>query len=437
MAREVHNKLTAVKVRQLRKPGRYADGSGLYLHVSDTGSKWWVWRGTVNGRRRELGLLASETPEIPEGPAAGEVTVIPLAEARAIARKYRRLARQGIDPAVERDKDRDRSVTFADAVDRYLEAKLAEFSSEKHKYQWRATLQTAVKVLGKMRVDEIEVGDVLRVLKPMWGVQTETASRLRGRIERVLAWATVNGYRTGDNPARWRGYLSEALPKPDKVADTDKQPALAMADAPAWWRDLAGREGMGAEALKFLALTAARSGEVRGMEWREVDFDKALWTVPAARMKARREHVVPLTPEALAVLEGVRGLDAKLAFPSPQRKPGGGASIISDMSVNAVMRRMHAAEVKDGRPGWLDSRSKRPAVPHGLRSTFRDWAAERGFDHVLAELALAHDVGSETERAYRRTGLIEARRAMMAAWGRALRGEAEPAGNVLQLGAAG
>ena len=362
------------------------------------GSRWWVWRGIVRGgHRRELGLLAAPTPE---GVEAGknEATTITLAEARAIAKQYRRLARQGIDPAAERDKDKDRSLTFSQAVERYLEAKLSEFKNEKHAWQWRTTLAEASKVLGEMRVDEIEVGDVLRVLKPMWATRTETAQRLRGRIERVLAWATVNGYRTGDNPARWRGHLSEALPKPSKVTQTDNQPALALDDVRAWWADLAKRKGTGAEALKFLAMTAARSGEVRLMEWSEVDFNKALWVVPASRMKMDTEHVVPLTPEALAVLEGMRGLDAKMVFPSTQRTRGSHGSVakpLSDATLNAAMRRMQEAEAAEGRKGYLDPRSKRPAVPHGLRSTFRDWAAERGFDHVMAELALAHDVGAK------------------------------------------
>jgi integrase len=432
MSREVRSKLTAVKIRQIREPGRYADGNGLYLHVAKTGAKWWLWRGMVNGKRRALGLLSAPTPVGFVGTEGSEVTTVSLAEARAIAARYRRLARQGVDPASERDKDRDRTITFSQAVDRYLAEKLKEFRNEKHAYQWRATLAEATNVLGPKRVDEIGVADVLRILKPMWDGRTETASRLRGRIERVLAWATVHGYRTGDNPARWRGHLSEALPKPDKVTEHDRQPALAQDDLPRWWRALAVRKGSAAEALRFVAMTAARSGEVRRMTWAEVDFDRALWTVPGSRMKAGREHRVPLTPEALAVLEGMRGLDLELVFPSPRRGKDGRARPLSDMALNTAMRKLHAAEIEAERKGFADPRSGRPAVPHGLRSCFRDWAAERGFDHTLAEIALAHDVGSEVERAYRRTDMVERRRDLMGAWGKALRGEREPE-NVVRL----
>jgi integrase len=448
MPKVVRNALSAAKVRQIREPGRYADGNGLYLHVSETGGRWWVWRGIVKGgKRRELGLTSSPTPEDFDGKlGATEATAVSLAEARAIAAHYRRLARQGIDPAAKRDKDRDRHLTFAQAVDRYLAEKGKEFRNEKHAWQWRTTLAEASKVLGTKRVDQIDVQDVLRVLRPMWEERTETASRLRGRIERVLAWATVNGHRTGDNPARWRGHLAEALPKPSKIAEAGQQPALAQDDLPRWWTSLAARSGTAAAALQFLALTAARSGEVRGMTWAEVDVAKALWTVPGSRMKAGREHRVPLTAEALALLENVRGLDPVLVFPSPQRAAGVGSKPLSDMALAALMRRMHEAEVMQAEEtegaaegaqpekprGFADPRSGRAAVPHGLRSSFRDWAAERGFDHTLAEIALAHDVGSEVERAYRRTDMVERRREMMAAWGRFLRGEPEPE-NVVQI----
>ena len=198
-------------------------------------------------------------------------------------------------------------------------------------------------MLGPKRVDEIDVQDVLRVLRPMWEERTETASRLRGRIERVLAWATVNGHRTGDNPARWRGHLAEALPKPSKIAEAGQQPALAQDDLPRWWTSLASRSNTAAAALRFLALTAARSGEVRGMTWAEVDFGKALWTVPGPRMKAGREHRVPLTPEALAVLETMRGLDPVLVFPSPQRAKRGGSQPLERYGLG----RPHAADARD------------------------------------------------------------------------------------------
>ena len=260
--------------------------------------------------------------------------------------------------------------------------------------------------------------DVLRVLQPIWSDKTETASRLRGRIEAVLSWATVAGHRVGDNPARWGGNLSELLAKPGKVAKTTNHAALSLADAPRWWADLAKREGMAARALQFLAMTVARSGEVRGMTWAEVDLEKALWIVPAARMKAGREHRVPLTREAVELL---RTLPQMEASPYVFFAPRGG--MLSDMTLSAVMRRMQEAEEKAGRTGYLDPRSGRPAVPHGLRSTFRDWAAEQGIERDMAEMALAHTVGSEVERAYRRTDMLERRRAMLSAWGDFLRGD--------------
>jgi integrase len=268
--------------------------------------------------------------------------------------------------------------------------------------------------------------DVLRVLKPIWIDKTETASRLRGRIEAVLSWATVSGHRSGDNPARWKGNLAELLPKPGKVAEKGNHPALALSDLTPWWNDLDKRDGMAALALRFAALTLARSGEVRGATWSEIDLQARLWVIPAGRMKAKKEHRVPLTDEAMALLQNLPRMEGcDFVFFAAR---GG---MLSDMSISAVMRRMQETEVAAGRAGWLDPRSKRPAVPHGLRSTFRDWAAEQGFDRDLAEMALAHTVGSEVERAYRRTDLVVRRRALLEAWGRFLRGES--AAKVIQL----
>lgn len=398
--------LSAALVRSAQEPGKYHDGGGLglYLRVERNGAKFWVQRVTIRGKRRELGL--------------GSPPTVTLAEVRDRAMENKRLVRSGGDPLAEKRKARD-ALTFSDAVARYLEGKLSEFRNDKHAKQWRATLDTyAAPVLGALPVDSIEVRDVLRVLQPIWSQKTETASRLRGRIEAVLSWATVAGHRSGDNPARWGGNLSELLAKPGKIAKADNHPALALSDVPAWWRDLAKREGMAARALQFACLTAARSGEVRGMTWAEVDLDKALWVIPAGRMKAKREHRVPLPRDAVALLRDLPRLEgAAYIFFAPR---GG---MLSDMSISAVMRRMQEAEEKAERPGWMDPRSRRPAVPHGLRSTFRDWAAEQGIERDMAEMALAHNVGSEVERAYRRSDMLERRRAMMDAWGRFLRGE--------------
>lgn len=331
----------------------------------------------------------------------------------------------GGDPLAEKRK-KQQALTFEKAVEEYLRAKLSEFRNEKHRKQWRATLDTyALPSLGKKRVADISVQDVRDVLTPIWLSKTETASRLRGRIENVLSWATVAGHRTGDNPARWKGNLSEMLAKPSKVAKSDNQPALALPDVSKWWNDLVDRDGMAAEALRFLALTAARSGEVRGMTWDEVDLGdrkhgespNAVWNIPANRMKNGRPHRVPLPLQAVMLLESLpRMKDSPYVFFAAR---GG---MLSDMSISAVMRRMQEARVASGEIGHIDPSSKRPAVPHGLRSTFRQWAAEQAYPREMAELALAHWIGSEVERAYQRADLLEQRRAMMNEWAKFLTG---------------
>lgn len=419
-------RLTARRVDSIADPGKYHDGggTGLFLRVWPSGSRQWVQRITVRGKRQEIGL--------------GSPPAVSLATARRLALENKGTAMLGGDPLADRRKARE-GMTFSDAVDKYLAAKLSEFRNEKHRKQWRSTLDTyAVPILGPKLVSEIAVQDVLRVLHPIWTTKTETASRVRGRIENVLSWATVAGHREGDNPARWKGNLSETLPKPTKVAKGENQPALALGDVSRWWSDLAQRGGMAARALEFLTLTAARSGEVRGMTWDEVDFGRALtsdktvtqavWTIPAARMKNDRQHRVPLTPEAVAQLEALPRLDGS---PYVFFAPRGG--MLSDMSVSAVMRRMQGAEVKAGRAGYLDPASKRPAVPHGLRSTFRQWAAEIGYPRDMAEIALAHFIGSEVERAYQRSDMLDRRRDMMMAWASFLRGEVMQAANVVHL----
>jgi integrase len=412
--------LTAALVRSPLASGKYHDGGGLglYLRVDPNGGRFWVQRITVMGKRRELGL------------GSPPVTTLAAARDKAIANK--RLVRDGGDPLAAK-REAVEMLTFADAMGRYLETKLAEFENAKHRQQWVSTLEAyAVPIIGSKPVNAIEMHDVLRVLEPIWNTKNVTAMRLRGRIEMVLSWATVAGYRTGDNPARWQGNLSEMLTKPGKVTKVEHKPALSLADAPRWWRDLERRATMAARALQFVCLTAARSSDVRGMVWSEVDMNSALWTVPAERMKMRHEHRVPLTAEALAMLKALPRLDGNsLVFAAPQ---GG---VLADKEISEVMKRMQRAEVKRllqadlaaGREpslepcGYIDARTKRPAVPHGLRSTFRDWAAEQGYDRDLAEMALAHNVGSQVERAYRRTDLVERRRAMLDSWGCFLRGE--------------
>lgn len=392
--------LTATFVRNITQQGKYFDAgrTGLYLRIDKKDRKQWVQRIVIGGKRREIGL--------------GSYPMVTLAMAREQAFDNKRNVYMGGDPVAEKHKAQmDNS--FASVVEMYLEAKLSEFRSEKHRKQWRATLDTyAIPVIGDVPVLVITVHDVLRVLEPIWTDKTETASRLRGRIEKVLSWATVSELRDGDNPARWRGNLSEVLPKPGKISTVKHHPALAQADTGRWWADLSGRSGMSISALQFAALTASRSGEIRGMTWDEVDFDAKHWTIPKERMKARRLHRVPLTEEMTNLLKNLPRLDG-----SPYVFFAARGGMLSDMALSSVMRKMHQADLRKGGPGYCDPKSGRPAVPHGLRSTFRDWAAENGYDHVLAELALAHDVGSETHRAYRRTDALERRRKMMAEFG--------------------
>jgi len=423
--------LTAAKVRTAGL-GKHHDGggTGLFLRVDPNGGRFWIQRVTIHGKRREIGL--------------GGFPVVGLADARKAAMTNKQLAYEGGDPLAERRKTRE-TLTFTQAVERYLAAKLDEFRNEKHKKQWAATLDTYARpVLGDMPLQSIAVADVLRALQPIWAGKTKTASRLRGRIEAVLSWATVAGHREGPNPARWKGNLSELLPKAAKVAKANNQPALALGDVARWWVALGKREGMAARALEFLTLTAARSGEIRGATWDEISIPTlgaanpanpligaGTWTIPASRMKAGREHRVALTPEAVAILQSLPRLDGS---PFVFFAPRGGE--LSDMTLSAVMRRMQDAEEKAGDAGFIDPRNKRPAVPHGLRSTFRQWAAERGYPRDMAEIALAHFIGSEVERAYQRSDMLERRRAMMADWAGFLRGEAL-ADNVVKMGAAG
>ena len=411
---KVAAELSAIEVRNLAHPSGkgnalFAVGgvSGLYMQITPGGGRSWILRTTVGKARRDIGL--------------GGFPTVTLAQARDKAREARDMIERGVDPVAERQAAKaaliaaaERGLSFEKATESYLKAKLDAFRNAKHRQQWENTLaQYAQPVLGKMMVQDIDVRDVLRVLQPLWHSKTETASRLRGRIESVLSWATVSGHRKGDNPARWAGNLKELLPAPSKVAKEGNQPALTLEDAPRWFAALKTRDGMGARALQFLALTAARSQEIRGATWDEIDLENSLWIVPAARMKMAREHRVPLTDDAVALLKALPRLkDNPLVFPAAR----GGE--LSDMTVSAVMRRMSETDLVAGGTGFLDRVSKRPAVPHGLRSTFRDWVAERtSFPGEMAEVALAHKIGNAVEASYRRGDMIEKRRRMMGEWG--------------------
>lgn len=415
----------AIDVKRLRHPGRgrnvtFAVGGvpGLLLQITPTGARSWILRTTIGAKRRDVGL--------------GSYPGVTLAEARQLAREARAKVRRGVDPIEEKKAIRaalaasqSRGLTFSDALDRYCAAKLAELATDRDRVRWRSSVERfAVPVVGNMLVGDLTTQDVLRVLEPIWADKTETARKLRSRTEAILAWATVAGHRTGDNPARWKHNLDKLLPKPGKITGGDNQPAVALDEAAAWFAALRGCGGAGAQALAFLTLCASRSGEVRGAVWDEINIEARLWTIPAGRMKMKREHRVPLTEAALAI---VRAMPRLAGSPYVFAAPRGG--MLSDMTLSKVMRdmqeRAEKAAKKAGqdvnKAGWRDPRSGRPAVPHGLRSTFRDWAAERTeWPRDMAEIALAHNVGGVVERAYRRGDMLEKRRAMMEDWARFL-----------------
>lgn len=422
--------LSAIDVKRLAHPGGkrnvlFSVGGvpGLHLQLTPNNGRSWLLRAMIGAARRDIGL--------------GGFPGVTLARAREKAREARDKIERGIDPIEERKEAKAalaaaqrRGLTFADATDKYLSAKLDAFKNAKHRQQWENTLATyAMPELGKMLVQDIAVQDVLRTLQPIWADKTETATRVRGRIEAVLSWATVSGHRSGDNPARWAGNLKELLPAPSKVAKEGNQPALMIDDAPRWFKALQGREGFGARAVELLALTATRSQEIRGALWDEIDLDKALWIIPGPRMKMEREHRVPLSGEAVALLRALPRLqDNPLVFPAAR----GGQ--LSDMTLSAAMKRMHEADVAADGAGFVDRTSKRPAVPHGLRSTFRDWVAERtNYPGDMAEVALAHRISNAVEASYRRGDMIEKRRKMMNDWAGYLAG-AVRSGNVVRIG---
>lgn len=404
--------LKALQVERLKplpnqvRPILYPVGTvpGLHLQVLPSGGRSWLLRVTVGERpatdksktpgkpvqrRREVGL--------------GGYPEITLAMAHEKARAVREQVRAGLDPVAQKVAARSAlraaaaaSLTFESAAAQYIAAHEAGWRNAKHGDQWRNTLKTyADPVMGKLLVADVQVAHVLKVLEPIWHTKTETAVRLRGRIEKILDWAKGRGYRSGDNPAAWTGNLQAQLPQPKAIAKTEHHAALPIAKVPGFMAKLRDQQGMGARALEFVILTAARSGEVRGATWAEIDLKAEVWTVPGERMKAGKEHRVPLSADAVTLLNSldrVEGTD--FVFPSAKGKP------LSDMTLTAVLRRM-----------------KVPAVPHGFRSTFRDWAAEQtNHPREVAEMALAHTIENKVEAAYRRGDLFEKRRVLMEDW---------------------
>lgn len=392
MPRKLHNALTAQAVKHAG-PGRHADGSGLHLLVKQSGARSWVYRFMLNGRSRDVGLGAA-------GPGG-----LSLADARDEAAVLRLKVKAGIDPLEERDREIAQALaaaraakvagtTFREVATAYIAANEDSWRNPKHRQQWRNTLDTYVyPVIGDLPVAEVETAHVLTILEPIWKSKAETASRIRGRIETVLDSAKARGYRQGENPARWRGHLAQILPARTRLSRGHHK-ALPYQEIRAFVRSLRDREAVAALALEFTILTAARSGEVIGATWREVDLEKAIWTIPADRMKAAKEHRVPLSPCAVSILKGLQPLGSDYLF------PGARGGRLSGMAMTMLMRRM-----------------KVEVTVHGFRSGFRDWAAEcTGFAHEVAEMALAHAIENKVERAYRRGDLLDKRRRLMDDW---------------------
>lgn len=382
MARQI-DRLNARKVATISKPGRHADGGGLYLVVEPNGAKRWAFLFRRQGRLREMGL--------------GGLNSVPLATAREFAADCRKVVATGGDPIADRKAVGSEAPTFGSLADQFLETKGSGWRNEKHRAQWKMTLTRYAAPLRKHRVDAIATEDILAVLKPVWTEKPETASRLRGRIEQVLDAARAAGHRSGENPARWKGHLDQLLSKRQKLTRGHHK-ALAFRDVPAFVATLRERPAIAARALEFLILTAARSGEALGARWSEVDLDAKVWTVPKERMKADREHRVPLSERALEILAEVKKLgSADLVFPGERpRKP------LSNTSMLMLLRRM-----------------KMDITAHGFRSSFRDWAGDATtFSREVAEAALAHVVGDDTEQAYRRSDALAKRRKLMDAWAR-------------------
>jgi integrase len=387
MARTI-NKLTPLAISKANKAGLYGDGGGLYLQIGPTGAKSWLFRFMLKGKAREMGL--------------GPLHTVNVAEARAKSIACRTLLLAGKDPIEERNaairQDEAQAKTFRQCAEAYIEAHRAGWKNAKHASQWENTLRDyAYPTIGDLPVGSIDTDLVLKCLSGIWTEKTETASRVRGRIESVLDWATSRKYRTGENPARWRGHLDTLLASPKKVAKVEHHPALPYDQIGAFIASLQEQSGIAARALEFAILTATRTNEVIGATWGEFDLDKGLWTIPSARMKAEKEHRIPLSAHAMAILSEMQQLgNHGYVFPGmKEKKP------LSNMAMLVTLRRMKRNDL----------------TVHGFRSTFRDWAGETtAYPREVIEHALAHQLKDKAEAAYARGTLFEKRQRLMADW---------------------
>ena len=375
--------LTAAKVKSITKSGDYADGNGLYLRVTNTGQKTWLFRFSLNGRRRHMGL--------------GSIDLISLAEAREIAFKAKIQVNNGIDPIDERRRLRnEHSISFGEAVSRYVDVMRPSWSNEKYAKQWRSSINTYCQNIAPIPIDKIDSPMVLNSIEPIWAAKTETASRLRGKIESILDWAKVNGYRSGDNPARWKGHLSQSLPAKNKVTQVKGHASMPYKEVPLFFPRLMMMNGFGSCALQFLILTASRTSEVLKASWLEFNDDLSIWIIPPERMKVGKEHRVPLTEQASDILRRLAEFrSSDLVFPSQKR-----GHPLSNMTMANVLKRMGEQ-----------------ITAHGFRSSFRTWASEETqHTHEVAEAALAHTPKDKVVAAYQRGDLFEKRRILMQDW---------------------
>ena len=406
MARKA-KELGALEVSRLTKPGLFFVGgvAGLALQVTERGARTWILRIMIGGKRRDMGL--------------GGYPDVTLASARERARVMREKVDSGVDPILEREQQRSTlaaavasAMTFKEAAEKYVAAHEAGWKNAKHAEQWINTLTTyAFPIIGRISVSDIEMAHVMRVIEPIWTTKTETASRVRGRIESVLGWATVRGYRKGDNPERWRGHLEHLLPARSDVKKVEHHPALDYRQIGEFMSELRKQTSIGARALEFLILTALRSGVVRGAIWQEIDWEAEAWIIPGDRMKAKKEHRVPLSKDAIHLLKELPWHDdTDLIFASSKK------TILSDMTLTATIKRMDKNSVKAGGTGWKD-RNGEVVTAHGFRSTFRDWAGETtAYPREVIEHAMAHQLPDKAEAAYARGSLFNKRRRLMADW---------------------
>ncbi len=389
------NRLPPNAPNKKTEPGLYADGGGLYLQITNAGVKSWLFRFTLDGKARAMGL--------------GACHAVTLADARDRATKCRKLLTEGLDPIQSRNDENAKArlaaakvMTFKQCAEAYIESHKAGWRNEKHKWQWQNTLERFVyPKLEDISVQDVDVALVKKILEPIWTSKTETATRVRGRIESILDWATASEYRKGENPARWRGHLENLLPRPSKVRKVVHHAALPYAEIGDFIATLRKQEGIAALALEFLILTAGRTSEVIGATWKEINLKEEIWTIPADRIKAGRQHRVPLSSRALAILKTMQSMKAEntdYIFPGlKQSRP------LSNTAMLMLLRRMNRDDL----------------TSHGFRSSFRDWCAEQShYPREVAEAALAHVIGDKTEAAYRRGDLFDKRRQMMDAWAR-------------------